>query len=326
MTTNDLPAGTPAHPALLEHQRPAEMSPSVWLVTGAARGLGREIAAAALRHGDRVVAAARHPEQITETLGHYPDLLLPVALDVTDPAAAQAAVEQAVATFGRLDVVVNNAGFGLFGAVEETTAAEVDALFATNVGGVLNLTRAALPQLRAQRSGHLITISSLGGFEASPGWGVYGASKAAIEGISEALAAELAPFGVQVTIVEPGFVRTDFLAGTSLHQVSRHIADYDTSLDRAAASRADGNQPGDPAKAADAIVVIAHAPKPPHRLALGADALARIRNKLITVSSDLNTWEELSRSIARPEHGPEMSPMMFLLTAGGRQRKATSGR
>jgi NAD(P)-dependent dehydrogenase (short-subunit alcohol dehydrogenase family) len=325
MATNDLPAGTSTHPALLDHQRAATPSPAVWLVTGAARGLGREIAAAALRHGDRVVAAARHPEQITETLGHYPELLLPVALDVTDPTAAQAAVDQAVVRFGRLDVVVNNAGFGLFGAVEETTADDLDTLFATNVHGVLNLARAALPQLRAQRSGRVITVSSLGGFEASSGWGVYGASKAAIEGISEALAAELAPFGVQVTIVEPGFLRTDFLAGTSLHQVSRNIDDYDTSLDRAAAARADGNQPGDPAKAADAIVAVAHTPTPPRRLALGADALTRIRNKLITVSSDLNTWEELSRSIARPEHGPEMSPMMFLLTAGDRQRKAMSG-
>ncbi len=182
----------------------------VWFITGASRGFGALIAEAALKAGDAVVATARDPNTVIRRLGAR-DRLLATRLDVTSEAEAHEAAGQAVKLFGRIDILVNNAGYGLLGAIEEASAAETANLFGTNVFGVLGVTRAVLPHMRRQRSGHIINVSSVGGYAGYPGWGVYGATKFALEGISEALAGEVAPLGIKVTVVEPGFFRTDFL-------------------------------------------------------------------------------------------------------------------
>ena len=198
----------------------------VWLITGAARGFGREIAKQALERGDSVVATARRPELVTETLPGYGDRLLAVPLDVTDPAQPAAVARAAVSRFGRIDILVNNAGRGLLGAVEEASPEEVEAVFRTNVFGLLAVTRAVLPIMRARKSGRILNMSSVGGFAQVPGWGIYGATKFAVEGLSEALRAEVEPLGIQVVIIEPGSFRTDFLDGSSLHTASHVIEDY----------------------------------------------------------------------------------------------------
>ncbi|MEV7414784.1 SDR family NAD(P)-dependent oxidoreductase [Streptomyces sp. NPDC089919] len=232
-------------------------------------------------------------------LGAYPappQGLLAVDADVTEPGQLAAAVEAGLAEFGRIDVVVNNAGHGLVGAVEETSDEAVRALFDVNVFGVLNTLRATLPTLRAQRSGHVVNIGSVGGFATAPGVGLYGASKFALEGISEALHAELAPLGVHVTVVEPGGFRTDFLSGASLRVEPAAIADYAAGAGpvREALARSDGHQPGDPAKAAKAVVDLVGLDRPPLRLQLGADAVERIEAKLATVRRELDTWRPVA--------------------------------
>ena len=200
-----------------------------WFITGASRGFGTLIAERALRAGDAVIATARKPEEIVARLGSHPNLLA-VRLDVTNEAEAHQAVAEGVNRFGRIDVLVNNAGFGVLGAVEETSAAETERLFATNVFGVLNLIRAVLPHMRRQRSGHIINISSIGGYQAYLGWGVYGSTKFAVEGITEALHQEVAPLGIHATVVEPGFFRTDFLDEQSLVKTALELPDYDETV------------------------------------------------------------------------------------------------
>lgn len=203
-----------------------------------------------------------------------------------------------LAEFGRIDIVVNNAGYGLVGAVEEVSDQAARALFDVNVFGVLNTLRATLPTLRAQRSGHVLNIGSVGGFATAPGVGLYGASKFALEGISEALHGELAPLGVRVTIVEPGGFRTDFLNSASLQVEPASIADYVTGAGpvREALARNDGRQPGDPAKAAKAIVDVTEAAEPPLRLQLGADAVDRVEAKLDLVRRELDGWRPVALS------------------------------
>jgi NAD(P)-dependent dehydrogenase (short-subunit alcohol dehydrogenase family) len=265
---------------------------TVWFVTGASRGFGAGIVAEALARGNQVVATARRPEDIERT-----EQLLPVALDVTDEQQAQAAVDAAVREFGRIDVVVNNAGRGLLGAVEEASDAAARAVFDTNVFGVLNVQRAVLPVLRAQRSGRLIQLSSIGGFIGTPGWGVYAATKFAVEGFSEALHGELKPLGIDVTIVEPGLFRTDFLDESSLHQAGQ-LADYAETVGAMRESLADWNhaQPGDPVKAARAIVDLAELADPPLRIQLGGDAVGRVEAKLDLVRTELERWRKVSLS------------------------------
>jgi NAD(P)-dependent dehydrogenase (short-subunit alcohol dehydrogenase family) len=220
---------------------------ATWFITGAARGLGYEIALHALNAGANVVAAARsltHVERAYSAVPGFAERGLPVALDVTDESQAAAAVEAAIARFGRIDVLVNNAGRGLLGAVEETSAEEAEAVFATNVFGLLNVTRAVLPGMRAAHSGHIVNIGSMGGFVQVPGWGVYGATKFAVEGLSEAMRAELLPVGVMVTIVEPGSFRTDFLDGSSLHAAVKEIPDYAPTVGKVRqAARANNHGP-----------------------------------------------------------------------------------
>jgi NAD(P)-dependent dehydrogenase (short-subunit alcohol dehydrogenase family) len=269
----------------------------VWLITGASRGFGALIAQEALNAGDAVVATARDPRTVIERLGSHPRLL-PVRLDVTDEAQAHAAADQAVAKFGRIDILVNNAGYGVLGAVEETSAQEVEGVFRTNVFGLLNVTRAVLPHMRRQQSGHVINISSIGGYGGYHGWGVYGATKFAVEGISEAMHAELKPLGIQVTVVEPGFFRTDFLDEQSLVKTRTEIADYHETVGamRSFAAQVNHAQPGDPAKLAKAILLLTQSGLPPLRLALGSDTYQRIKGKHAFVEGELEAWKALTLS------------------------------
>lgn len=268
-----------------------------WLITGASRGFGALIAKQALMAGDAVIATARNPADVIARLGEQPNLLA-VRLDVTRENEALEAVSAGIKHFGRLDVLVNNAGYGLLGAVEETSAAEAERLFATNVFGLLNVTRAVLPHMRRQRAGHVINISSIGGYQAYMGWGVYGATKFAVEGISEALSQELAPLGIHATVVEPGFFRTDFLDNQSLVKTALELPDYEETVGsmRRFAHGANHAQPGNPARLADAILALVNAPKPPQRLPLGSDTVARIEAKNRLVEAELMEWKSLALS------------------------------
>lgn len=224
--------------------------------------------------------------------------LYPVALDVTDEVQTRAAASTAIQRFGRIDVLVNNAGFGLLGAVEEATAEEVERVYRTNVFGLLAVTRAVLPHMRRQRSGHILNMSSAGGYAASAGWGVYGSTKFAVEGLTEALALELKPLGIKATVVEPGFFRTDFLDARSLAVSETTISDYSETAGamRRFAASANHAQPGDPAKLARALLQIVDADDPPMRMPFGGDAVRRIEAKNAFVARELTKWRELSLS------------------------------
>jgi NAD(P)-dependent dehydrogenase (short-subunit alcohol dehydrogenase family) len=269
----------------------------VWFITGASRGFGALIAKEALAAGDAVVATARDPATVTARLGAH-ERLLATRLDVTREADAHEAVGAAVKKFGRIDVLVNNAGYGLLGAIEEASAEETLKLFGTNVFGLLGVTRAVLPHMRRQRSGHIINLSSVGGYTGYPGWGVYGATKFAVEGISEALKGELAPLGIDVTVVEPGFFRTDFLDETSLSHTAQQIEDYRDSVGktRADAAKVNHGQLGDPRKLAKAFIELVNANNPPLRLPLGSDTVARIQGKHAYVEQELAAWHETAVS------------------------------
>jgi NAD(P)-dependent dehydrogenase (short-subunit alcohol dehydrogenase family) len=244
---------------------------SVWLITGSSRGIGQALAKAVLAAGHRLVATARRPEDLRALVEQYGERVRAIALDVTDPASARAAVQQAVASFGRLDVLVNNAGYGNIASIEEGDDADFRAQIETNFFGVANVTRAALPVLRTQRSGHIIQISSIGGRVGSPGLAAYQSAKWAVEGFSEVLSKEVAPLGIRVTIVEPGGFRTDW-AGSSM-TIHTPGADYATSIAPLLEYRNSHQPVGDPAKAAQAILGIAGLDEPPLRLLLGSDAV-----------------------------------------------------
>jgi len=283
-------------------QRRKENVMRVWFITGASRGLGALITQEALKAGDAVVATARNPQTVIDRFGNHPNLLA-VALDVTNEKQAFAAAEQAVKRFGKIDILLNNAGYGLLGAVEEATAEEIEKLYATNVFGLLKVTRAVLPHMRRQRSGHVMNISSIGGYTGFPGWGVYGSTKFAIEGLSESLAAEVKPLGIDVTVVEPGFFRTDFLDETSLAISPSSIADYErtpagTMRDFAAGKN--HGQPGDPARLAKAMITLANAENPPLRMPFGTDTVAAIGEKNASVAREVEKWRELAVSTDFP--------------------------
>ena len=273
------------------------MANKVWFITGASRGFGLLIARDALARGDAVVAAARNPQVITDALGAHPQLLA-LQLDVTKEAAAVVAMQQAVERFGRIDVLVNNAGYGILGAVEETSADEVRRIYETNVFGLLHVSRAALPIMRKQGRGHIMNISSVGGYSAYHGWGVYSSTKFAVEGLSEAMAAELAPLDINVTVVEPGFFRTDFLDASSLVESAARIGDYQDSVGamRTFAVGLNHKQPGDPEKLSKALLQLADAERPPVRLQLGSDTVARVREKNQSVEQEMSDWMELALS------------------------------
>lgn len=267
----------------------------VWFITGAARGIGLEILKAVLETGDNVVATVRSSaESLADKLGN-PENLQVVLLDITDEQQAIAAANQAVQKFGQIDVLVNNAGYGLLSAVEEATADEVRKNFETNVFGLLNVTRAVLPHMRKKRSGHIINFSSVGGLSGYIGWGVYGSTKFAVEGLTEALALELAPLGIHATVVAPGFFRTEFLDAASLTRSGHIIPDYDQTVGemRKFATQANKKQPGDPVKLAKAIVRVANAEKPPVHLPLGKDSLQRYREKTANFEKDIEAWYDV---------------------------------
>jgi NAD(P)-dependent dehydrogenase (short-subunit alcohol dehydrogenase family) len=267
-----------------------------WFITGASRGLGTEMTKAALRAGDRVVAAARNRAALRESLGSDTGHLLGVELDVTDAAQVQGAVDVAVQRFGSIDVLVNNAGYGHLGFFEETTDADVQAQYATNVFGVFSVTRAVLPVMRAARKGRIFNLSSVAGIRGTEFGSLYCSSKFAVEGFSEALAQELAPFGILVTIVEPGPFRTDFLTRQSLRFGGRPVSDYDERRAKVQSSfeQRDGKQPGDPAKLAEALVRLATEANPPIRFAAGSFAVGIIDKKLAAMKAEFDTWRPLA--------------------------------
>ena len=270
----------------------------VWLITGVSSGFGRQLAQAALARGDVVAGTLRQPAQLAAFEALAPGRARAYQLDVTDTAAVERVVTQIGQDAGRIDVVVNNAGYGLVGMAEEVSEAEARRLLDTNFFGLLAVVRAALPQLRAQRSGHIVNISSTAGSLGIAGMALYSASKFAVEGLSEALAGEVGPLGIRVTIVEPGGFRTDF-AGRSIGRSERVIADYaDTQAAkvRAMLDQYHGQQAGDPAKAAKAILQLVDAPAPPLRLVLGPDALGWLRSRLAGVSKEYDDWQAVSES------------------------------
>lgn len=269
-----------------------------WFITGASKGFGFEIAKAALQLGHKVVATVRNnPQQLTEILGN-PQELLVTTMDVTYEEQVKKAVSEALQHFGNIDILVNNAGFGLISAIEEATDAEARKQFDTNVFGLLNVTRAIMPHMRAQRSGHVINISALFAFGTIPGWGIYSATKAAVEGITEALALEGKPLGINVTVVEPGMFTTNFLDGSSFMVSKNVIDDYkDTSGQiRSLTASFNGTQPGDPKKLAEALLVLINAENPPVHLPLGKDCIAFYEKNKETRENEMKTWKELTES------------------------------
>jgi NAD(P)-dependent dehydrogenase (short-subunit alcohol dehydrogenase family) len=271
------------------------MTAKTWFITGASSGFGRAFAEHALAQGHNVVATARQISTLASVVAAAPERALALSLDVTRPSEADAAIKTAAARFGRIDVLINNAGYGIVGAFEETSDGELRALMDTNFFGAMNVTRAALPTLRAQRSGAIVNISSLGGQLSFAGFSAYSATKFAIEGVSEALAQEMAPFGVKVMIVEPGQFRTN-LAGPSMRHMPvmeayRHVV----GGTREFAYNMNGTQEGDPRKAAAAIEAAIDAANTPLRLQLGADAIEMVREHSETLLKDLAAWEEVGR-------------------------------
>lgn len=266
----------------------------VWFITGTSQGFGRELVRAALQRGDSVVATSRKPESVSVAFQQSADRLLAVTMDLRSRMEISSVVTQAIARFGRIDILVNNAGYGVTGAVEEASDSEIAHVYDMNVFGLLRVTRAILPQMRKQRSGQIVNLSSIGGLTGMPGWGIYNSTKFAVEGLSEALAAELRPLGVGVTIVEPGPFRTDFLGG-SLVKTANTMHDYAETAGktRTSAIERNGKQHGDPAAAADAIVQAVTAPKPPLHLILGKFAYDRFSQKLDDFRREMDTWREL---------------------------------
>jgi NADP-dependent 3-hydroxy acid dehydrogenase YdfG len=273
-----------------------------WFITGASTGFGRVLAEEVLKAGGKVVATARNRDKVADLEAKYPQKAKALALDVTNAGQVDSAVTQAFAQFGEVDVLVNNAGYGVAGAIEEVSEAESMPMFETNVFGLLRVTRAFLPHLRKQRSGHILNLSSIGGVVASPGMGYYNATKFAVEGLSEALAGEVAPLGIRVTIIEPGPFRTDFLGRSGVVAKTR-IADYDATAGnmRKYFAENDGKQKGDPVRAAHAMMQVVELPNPPLRLLLGASALQRLRSKVTNWEKEIAAWEQVTLGADFPD-------------------------
>ena len=274
----------------------------VWFITGCSTGFGRELAVLLLEQGYRVVATARDVSKLADLVeGHAADALA-LKLDVTDPANIADAVTQAQARFGRIDVLVNNAGYGYLAAIEEGEDAPVRAMFDTNVFGLVDVTKAVLPGMRARKSGHILNLSSIGGLISFAATGYYHATKFAVEGLSGSMALELAPLGIKVTLVEPGPFRTDF-AGRSIGQSATRIADYDgtAGIRREQTFARSGNQQGDPVRAAQAMIDVVASPNPPLHLLLGAPALDLARKDLKAKAAEFDSWEATTLSADYPD-------------------------
>ncbi len=267
----------------------------VWFITGSSRGLGRSLAEAVLAHGDLLVATARNPEQLNDLVLKYGEQIRAIPLDVTNVEQNRAAISSAIDAFGRLDVVVNNAGYANIASIEDASEEDWRAQIETNLWGVINVTRAALPILRKQRSGHIIQISSIGGRTGSAGLGPYQTAKWGVEGFSEVLSREVAPLGIEVTLIEPGSFRTDW--GRSSMAYTPPSEDYRSFVEaRLEYHNQAGNEPGDPAKAAQAIITIANEANPPQRLLLGKDAVLIARRVDQARLAETDRWEQLSSS------------------------------
>ena len=268
----------------------------VWLITGSSRGLGRALAETVLAAGHKLVATARKPVQLDDLVRRYGGKVRTIALDVSDEQAASDAVKMAIAAFGRLDLLVNNAGYGNIGSIEDTSLTDFRAQIETNLFGVIIVTKAAVPIMREQRAGHIMQFSSFGGRLGPPGRAAYSAAKWGVEGFSEVLAREVGPLGIKVTIVEPGGFRTDFAGASTTIREGR--PEYSATVGQMARYQRDfsGSQPGDPAKAAKALLYIAGLAEPPLRLLLGSDAVkAAEQADLVRIEGD-KRWQELSIS------------------------------
>ena len=277
----------------------------VWFITGAGRGMGVDFAKAALAAGFAVVATGRNTDAVTKAVGRSNDLLV-VKLDITSPAEAEAAARAAVDRFGRIDVLLNNAGNFYAGYFEELTPEQIERQLATNLIGPMNVTRAVLPVMRKQRSGHIISISSAAGLLGFEFCSAYAASKFGLEGWLESLQAEITPFGISTTVVNPGFIRTELISGKSMTPAELSIEDY---TERRAQQMKwweanNGKQPGDPAKVAQALIRIASEKRPPRRFIAGADAIALAEQKVADLQAQIDAYRDLSTSLAFDELEP----------------------
>lgn len=275
----------------------AASAPKIFLITGVSSGLGRAFASGALDAGHRVVGTVRRNEDAAAFTALAPDRAHPLVLDVTNFGAIPEAVINAERQLGPIDVLVNNAGYGHEGVLEESSMDDLQRQFAANVFGPVAMMKAVLPGMRSRRRGHIVNVTSMGGFITMPGISFYCGSKFALEGISEAVGKEVAGFGIRVTALAPGQFRTDW-AGRSMDRTPRSIPDYDAVMDpvRAARQSKSGKQPGDPAKAAQALLTLVESPNPPTRLFLGEDALGLVERKLDSMKTEMATWDALSRS------------------------------
>lgn len=267
----------------------------VWLITGCSTGFGRSLAKELLANGYQVAVTARNIADVQDIVADYPGTAISIPLDVTVPQQVAAAVTTTLERFGRIDVLVNNAGIGYFAAIEESEEAEVRRMFEINVFGLAAITQQVLPHMRKQRSGHILNIASIGGLRSFPGVGFYNATKYAVDGLSEALAKEAAPLGIKVTVIAPSGFRTDW-AGRSAKNSAIQIADYATTAGKNMGDIRgySGNQPGDPVRAAKAMIQVTETANPPMRLLLGAAALKGARAKLEELKLDFDTWADIS--------------------------------
>ena len=279
-----------------------QTSGRTWFITGASTGFGRLLAEELLQRGERVAATARDKGKVEDLEKKYPGSARAFALDVTKPAEIETAAREAIGAFGHIDVLVNNAGYGVNGAIEEVAEDEFEPMFQTNIYGLIRTTRAFLPHFRQQRSGHIINFSSIGGLIGGAGWGFYNTTKFAVEGFSEALAAEMKPLGVYVTLIEPGPFRTDFL-GRSGKLAKRELPEYAETAGKARVylKTQSGKQPGDPQKAIEAVIAVADAAEPPVHLILGKIALNRFRDKLALWQKEIAAWETVTTGADFPE-------------------------
>ena len=276
----------------------------VWLITGCSTGFGRALAIEVLAQGYSVAVASRNINDVEDIVSRYPETALAVSLDVTSGAEITAAVEKTIAHFAQIDVLVNNAGIGYFGAIEESEEAEVRRMFEINVFGLAKMIQEVLPHMRKRRIGHILNIASIGGLRSFPGVGFYNATKYAVDGLSESLSKELAPLGIKVTIIAPSGFRTDW-AGRSAKDSNIRIADYATTAEK---NKGDiraysGNQPGDPVRAAKAMIAVTESATPPLRLLLGAAALKGARLKLEELKHNFDTWAEVTVGADFPKEG-----------------------
>ena len=272
-----------------------DKSSRVWFITGSSTGFGRLLAEELLMRGERVIATARDISKVADLAEKYPDTARTFSLDVTKRAQIKTVAGKAIKSFGQVDVLVNNAGYGVNGAIEEVSEEEFEPMFQTNIYGLIRTTRAFLPHFRERRRGHILNLSSVGGLIGSAGWGFYNTTKFAVEGFSEALAAEMKPLGVRVTIIEPGPFRTDFL-GRSGKLAIRELPEYVETAGKARdyLRTESGKQPGDPKKAVEALITVVDSPNPPLHLILGKIALTRFRDKLSEWQKEIATWEAIT--------------------------------